>query len=455
MRDRPISATNARIAHMDLLVCGGRDYTDQAHVRRVLDEIHEKSPIAKLIEGGATGADRAAKWWAQQQKPSVPLHSFPAAWYRRLYGANAGTVRNAEQLREGKPSHVLAFPGGSGTDDMVDKATLAGVPTLRAYPQEDRLVCVRYNTKADSLAVWFHDHVADGYGFTAGSPVVLVGRRGKLAEIVGAELRWVTDHTAEEWEGQPDMLLLPSALRMAALSWVRFRLHKIARDTHTRMDNLLGIDQGAPPASEHVRRLQRQPSAVDGTPAWRTDLRTTASRPLREGDPDAPGGHGDPLHGPITALAALRSERRCLARRFRRCRARSAFASSKLPTARAMNVTVSRSPGLRWLPRCSSFRRHPQMMQRVLNSILVPPSDQTPGFESHPPVPRDVQRCWNPSSQPGSLESESSSQSWWAMSGRTADRAISSLGVSTAPTSPSRSARQSTTGRCGGSVPPG
>lgn len=222
---------------MDLLVCGGRDYMDQAHVRRVLDAIHARTPIMKIIEGGATGADRAAKWWAQQQKPPVPPHSFPAAWYRRLYGASAGPVRNAEQLREGKPSHVLAFPGANGTNDMIDKATAAGVVTMRAYPQEERLVAIRYNTRSDSLAAWFVDHTADGYAMTVGAPVVLVGRRGARGEIVGAELRWVTDHTAEEWEEQPDMLLLPSALRMAALSWVRFRLEKIARDAASRLDS--------------------------------------------------------------------------------------------------------------------------------------------------------------------------------------------------------------------------
>jgi hypothetical protein len=222
---------------MDLLVCGGRDYMDQAHVRRVLDEIHARTPILRLIEGGSTGADRAAKWWAQQQVPPVAPHSFPAAWYRRLYGSNAGAVRNAEQLREGKPTHVLAFPGGSGTDDMIDKSTTAGVPTMRAYPNEERLVAVRYNKRFDSLAAWFLDHVADGYSMTVGAPVILVGRRGRRAETVGAELRWVTDHGAEAWEQQPDMLLLPSALRMAALSWVRFRLAKIARDASTRMDN--------------------------------------------------------------------------------------------------------------------------------------------------------------------------------------------------------------------------
>lgn len=50
-----------------VLVCGGRDYDDRAHVFDVLDGIHGAFPIVRIIEGGASGADRLAREWAGER----------------------------------------------------------------------------------------------------------------------------------------------------------------------------------------------------------------------------------------------------------------------------------------------------------------------------------------------------------------------------------------------------
>lgn len=110
-----------------LLVCGGRDYADQNAVFRILDRVHAEIGIAVLIHGAARGADTLAGEWAVA-RGVTPL-PFPAVWRLpsgvRIY--SAGPARNARMLAEGKPDACVAFPGGTGTADMVRKCRAVGV----------------------------------------------------------------------------------------------------------------------------------------------------------------------------------------------------------------------------------------------------------------------------------------------------------------------------------------
>ena len=108
---------------MRVLVCGGRDYPDQAKVNSVLTPLLEQFPDLEIIEGGATGADLLAKNWAHAK--NVPVQTFPANW--KLYGKRAGYIRNVQMLEEGQPDMVIAFPGGPGTGMMVNLADKANV----------------------------------------------------------------------------------------------------------------------------------------------------------------------------------------------------------------------------------------------------------------------------------------------------------------------------------------
>jgi hypothetical protein len=49
----------------------------------------------------------------------------PAEW--KKHGKRAGPLRNMRMLEEWKPDGVAAFPGGSGTADMIAQARNAGV----------------------------------------------------------------------------------------------------------------------------------------------------------------------------------------------------------------------------------------------------------------------------------------------------------------------------------------
>jgi hypothetical protein len=110
---------------MRVLVCGGRDYQDQAKAWAVLDALKLEAPhdALTLICGAANGADSLAADWAMHRE--VPFDWFPAEW--RKYGKAAGPIRNQKMLDNGKPDLCIAFPGGRGTADMVRRAREAGI----------------------------------------------------------------------------------------------------------------------------------------------------------------------------------------------------------------------------------------------------------------------------------------------------------------------------------------
>jgi hypothetical protein len=104
---------------MRVLVCGGRNYSDEAAIRA---ELSRFPPGTTIVHGGATGADSLAGIAAAELWLFVEVH--PAYWDK--YGRRAGPIRNQEMLDSGIDL-VIAFPGGRGTADMVHRARKAGV----------------------------------------------------------------------------------------------------------------------------------------------------------------------------------------------------------------------------------------------------------------------------------------------------------------------------------------
>lgn len=116
---------------MRVLVCGGRDYVDASTLWGALDTLRMETPhdALTIIQGGACGADQMAREWCQSRH--VPFDNFPANWDKD--GKAAGPIRNQRMIDHGKPLLVLAFPGGRGTEDMVRRAEVAGVPVKRIF----------------------------------------------------------------------------------------------------------------------------------------------------------------------------------------------------------------------------------------------------------------------------------------------------------------------------------
>lgn len=112
---------------MRVLVCGGRTFHERDIVFSELDKHStDWGPFKTLIQGGAGGADRLAKVWAEER--GVEVLTFPADWKR--LGIAAGPRRNQQMIDQGKPDLVIAFPGGAGTRDMMAKATKAKLQSI-------------------------------------------------------------------------------------------------------------------------------------------------------------------------------------------------------------------------------------------------------------------------------------------------------------------------------------
>ena len=106
-----------------VLVCGGREYTKRARVKEILDAISPKL----IIHGNARGADKLAGEYGFLNK--IPMEVYPADWDQ--HPKAAGPIRNRRMLNEGNPTMIVAFPGGDGTNDMVDLGRKAKVPITR------------------------------------------------------------------------------------------------------------------------------------------------------------------------------------------------------------------------------------------------------------------------------------------------------------------------------------
>lgn len=141
-----------------VLICGDRNWDDQSVVDQVVFKLKKDYKINTLVEGEAPGADTCGR--LASEKYGLTLKPFPADWKR--YGKGAGPIRNAQQLREGKPDVVVAFHddiGNSrGTLDMVKKA---------ASSEREIIVVVVYHSKKDKPYewVWFSPSV-DGFTLT-------------------------------------------------------------------------------------------------------------------------------------------------------------------------------------------------------------------------------------------------------------------------------------------------
>jgi hypothetical protein len=121
---------------INVLVCGGRDLDPNKvalflrwNLRGKLAD-HYKQPfkIAKIIEGEAPGADTGARLFATGGG-GYPFDPYPID--KADPRADTGPKRNLKMILDGKPDIVIAFPGHSGTADMVTKANSYNIPVIQ------------------------------------------------------------------------------------------------------------------------------------------------------------------------------------------------------------------------------------------------------------------------------------------------------------------------------------
>lgn len=126
---------------MNLLVCGGRDFTDVPLLWRRLDELRAETPepgIRLVIDGASddvTGPYVGADYWAHQWAlaRNIPTIRQHAKWKEQ--GRAAGPIRNGEMIERNKPDMIVAFPGGRGTRNMIEQAERAGLLVQQIRPR--------------------------------------------------------------------------------------------------------------------------------------------------------------------------------------------------------------------------------------------------------------------------------------------------------------------------------
>ncbi len=108
---------------MKVLVCGGREYDNLQQFFDVMDLVQIKhGTITTVVHGDAKGADFIARLWTIHN--SRVERRMPADW--KNLGRGAGHARNQDMLAE-LPDMVIAFPGGTGTADMVRRSKAASI----------------------------------------------------------------------------------------------------------------------------------------------------------------------------------------------------------------------------------------------------------------------------------------------------------------------------------------
>ncbi len=105
-----------------VIVTGGRDYNDYHKVADILEFLNADL----IIQGGATGADKMAKTYAELA--GIECQTYEADW--NAYGKAAGPIRNTLMLKENPNAVVLAFPGGNGTANCLKQAVSMDMTVL-------------------------------------------------------------------------------------------------------------------------------------------------------------------------------------------------------------------------------------------------------------------------------------------------------------------------------------
>ncbi len=123
-----VLASDRFVGKVRVIVTGGRTYSNGDVAAAVLNDVRKKIGISALAQGGARGADALARTWACRHLPPRSRPTYHADWIQ--YGNAAGAIRNTVMLKHFEPHLVIAFPGNTGTADMVSKARKAGVPIL-------------------------------------------------------------------------------------------------------------------------------------------------------------------------------------------------------------------------------------------------------------------------------------------------------------------------------------
>lgn len=118
-------------------VTGGRNYADRANIESVLwtmSLLYEDR--LRVLHGAAPGTDTIAGEVCAEL--GIVVKPFPADWDR--HGNAAGPIRNKQMVdylvmcrTKGHTVQVVAFPGGTGTADLIRAAHHCDIDVFDAF----------------------------------------------------------------------------------------------------------------------------------------------------------------------------------------------------------------------------------------------------------------------------------------------------------------------------------
>lgn len=103
---------------MNVIICGSRYFTDYERMCSTMDTLLKDVNIAKIITGGANGADEMGKAYAISR--GYKNEEMPADWGK--HGKAAGPIRNTAMAQQAHATIAFWDGRSRGTRDMIRKA---------------------------------------------------------------------------------------------------------------------------------------------------------------------------------------------------------------------------------------------------------------------------------------------------------------------------------------------
>lgn len=112
---------------MKVIIAGSRHFEDYYFVSKRLDRIlvDIATPI-EIVSGGQKGVDKLGERYANEK--GFKLTVMEADWEK--YGNSAGPIRNQKMAKYAE-GLIVFDAGGTGSRDMIEKATRAGLDIRR------------------------------------------------------------------------------------------------------------------------------------------------------------------------------------------------------------------------------------------------------------------------------------------------------------------------------------
>lgn len=108
---------------MKVIIAGSRTITSEVDVLKAIHESGWLMQITQVVCGGADGADRLGKDFAEAN--GIPIRMFTADWDK--YGKKAGVLRNVQMANHADALIAIWDGKSKGTKHMIEIALIKGL----------------------------------------------------------------------------------------------------------------------------------------------------------------------------------------------------------------------------------------------------------------------------------------------------------------------------------------